>query len=157
MNNTHIHKPATKNTLSTERTKLEKEQSALINEIKDLEKKVTDQKIKTSEIANQYKPLLKTGGNDLLVEYLEKLEAPEQAIKLLEDEISDKNLEISMKLNRVSEIDEQLLKFEKDEVSREINGLLGTRNFKDQPEAIRKIQAALNDALEEIKRVKGGF
>lgn len=155
MTKTITQKPATKNELIKSRNDLEKDLSDLLNAINSLKTDITKQKIIKADIADKYESYLTSGNQEFIERYKSEIATPNQKISNYESEISANNLQASQKQERITEINETINAIEKDEAIRTNNGLLKTRSYKDQADAIRFLLERISTLENELKEFKG--
>ncbi|MGZ0787490.1 hypothetical protein ACXM5X_31605 [Pseudomonas saponiphila] len=155
MTKTITQKPATKNELIKSRNDLEKDLSDLLNAINSLKSDITKQKIIKADIADKYESYLTSGNQEFIERYKSEIATPNQKISNYESEISANNLQASQKQERITEINETINAIEKDEAIRTNNGLLKTRSYKDQADAIRFLLERISTLENELKEFKG--
>lgn len=155
MTKLNTHKPATKNELTKSRNDLEKDLSDLLNAINSLKTDITKQKIIKADIADKYESYLTSGNQEFIEKYKSEIATPNQKISNYESEISANNLQASQKQERITEINETINVIEKDEAIRTNNGLLKTRSYKDQADAIRFLLERISTLENELKEFKG--
>lgn len=155
MTKINTQKPASKNELSKTRNDLEKDLSDLLNTINSLKSEITKQKILKSDIADKYEAYLSSGNYEFIEKYKSEIVLPNEKISDYESRISANNLQASQKQEQISEINETIAGLEKDEAIRTNNGLLKTRSYKDQPDAIRSLLERISKLEEELKSKKG--
>lgn len=155
MTKTITQKPATKNELTKTRNDLEKDLSDLLNAINSLKSDITKQKIIKADIADKYESYLTSGNQEFIERYKSEIATPNQKISNYESEISANNLQASQKQERITEINETINAIEKDEAIRTNNGLLKTRSYKDQADAIRFLLERISTLENELKEFKG--
>ena len=155
MTKTITQKPATKNELIKSRNDLEKDLSDLLNAINSLKSDITKQKIIKADIADKYESYLTSGNQEFIERYKSEIATPNQKISNYESEISANNLQASQKQERITEINETINAIEKDEAIRTNNGLLKTRSYKDQADAIRFLLERISTLENQLKEFKG--
>lgn len=156
MTKSNTQKPATKNELTKNKNDLEKDLSALLNAINSLKSEITKQKILKADIADKYESYLASGNAEFIDKYKYEIALPNEKIADYESKISANNLQVSQKQEQISEINETIASLEKDEAIRTNNGLLKTRSFKDQPDAIRFLLERISGLEDLVKRIKSG-
>jgi len=156
MSKSNTTKSASKQTLNSEKNKIEKNLSLIVNEVNSHEQTKNKAQRLIGEIAEKYIPLLQSGGIEVIEKMQQETKDAIEKVDVLKSKIAAKNVEALTLQEQILAINEQLNKYEQDEVTREINGLLGTRNFRDQPNAIREIQTRIAALEQEIARLKSG-
>lgn len=155
MTKSNTQKTATKNELNKARNDFEKELSDLLNTINSLKSEITKQKILKADIADKYEAYLSSGNFELIEKYKSEIALPNEKISDYESRISANNLQASQKQEQISEINETIAGLEKDEAIRTNNGLLKTRSYKDQPDAIRSLLERISKLEDELKSKNG--
>ncbi|WP_144415418.1 hypothetical protein [Pseudomonas putida] len=155
MTKLNTQKPSTKNELNKTRNDLEKDLSDLLNAINSLKTDITKQKILKADIADKYESYLSSGNAEFIEKYKSEIALPNEKISDYESKISANNLQASQKQEQISEINETIAGLEKDEAIRTNNGLLKTRSYKDQPEAIRSLLERISKLEDELKSKNG--
>ncbi|MBR7522414.1 hypothetical protein [Pseudomonas juntendi] len=155
MTKLNTQKPATKNELNKNRNDLEKDLSDLLNAINSIKSEITKQKILKADIADKYEAYLSSGNAEFIEKYKFEIALPNEKISECESRISANNLQASQKQEQISVINETIAALEKDEAIRTNNGLLKTRSYKDQPDAIRTLLERISKLEDELKSKNG--
>ncbi|TEP98110.1 hypothetical protein IPC64_09650 [Pseudomonas aeruginosa] len=108
-----------------------------------------------ADIADKYESYLSSGNAEFIEKYKSEIALPNEKISDYESKISANNLQASQKQEQISEINETIAGLEKDEAIRTNNGLLKTRSYKDQPEAIRSLLERISKLEDELKSKNG--
>lgn len=156
MSKLHTQKPVSKNELIKSRNDLEKDLSDILNSINSFKSEITKQKILKADIADKYESYLSSGNQEFIERYKSEIASPNEKISDYESRISANNLQASQKQEQITEINETIARLEKDEAIRTNNGLLKTKSYKDQPDAIRALIERISELENKIKSSNNG-